>query len=91
MSLEPTESRRSRLGLLSGLRDQALPRLEARLEPKLEPYPPEGLRERKKRMTRQLISDTATGMFLAAGFDEVRVADVAAADYPAPGHSKWRG
>ena len=39
----------------------------------------EGLRERKKRMTRQLISDTATGMFLEAGFDEVRVADVAAA------------
>jgi AcrR family transcriptional regulator len=75
MSLEPTESRRSRPGLLRGLRDQALPLLEARLEA----YPPEGLRERKKRMTRQLISDTATGMFLEAGFDEVRVADVAAA------------
>jgi AcrR family transcriptional regulator len=40
---------------------------------------PEGLRERKKRLTRQLISDTATGMFLEDGFDEVRVADVAAA------------
>ena len=39
----------------------------------------EGLRERKKRLTRQLISDTATGMFLQAGFDAVRVADVAAA------------
>jgi AcrR family transcriptional regulator len=39
----------------------------------------EGLRERKKRLTRQLISDMATGMFLEEGFDEVRVADVAAA------------
>lgn len=39
----------------------------------------EGLRERKKRLTRQRISDTATGMFIAHGFDEVRVADVAVA------------
>jgi AcrR family transcriptional regulator len=39
----------------------------------------EGLRERKKRLTRQLISDTATGMFLAEGYDAVRVVDVAAA------------
>ncbi len=39
----------------------------------------EGLRERKKRLTRQLISDTATAMFLEHGFSEVRVADVAAA------------
>ena len=39
----------------------------------------EGLRERKKRLTRQLIADTATGMFLAHGFDAVRVTDVAAA------------
>lgn len=39
----------------------------------------EGLRERKKRRTRQQISDTATRMFLDNGFDEVRVADVAAA------------
>lgn len=37
----------------------------------------ESLRERKKRLTRQLISDTATAMFLTHGFDEVRVADVA--------------
>lgn len=37
----------------------------------------ESLRERKKRLTRQLISDTATAMFLENGFDEVRVADVA--------------
>lgn len=39
----------------------------------------EGLRERKKRLMRQLISDTATEMFLARGFDEVRVSEVAAA------------
>jgi AcrR family transcriptional regulator len=39
----------------------------------------EGLRERKKRLMRQLISDTATVMFLERGFDEVRVCDVAAA------------
>jgi AcrR family transcriptional regulator len=45
----------------------------------LEGDPSEGLRERKKRLTRQQISDTATGMFLEHGFDEVRVADVAAA------------
>ena len=38
-----------------------------------------GLRERKKRITRQLISDTATAMFLEKGFEEVRVADVASA------------
>lgn len=37
----------------------------------------ESLRARKKRLTRQLISDTATAMFLAHGFDAVRVADVA--------------
>ena len=41
--------------------------------------PGEGLRERKKRLMRQLISDTATAMFLERGFDEVRVAEVAAA------------
>jgi len=38
----------------------------------------EGLRERKKRETRRLLSDTATRMFLARGFDAVRVAEVAA-------------
>ena len=36
-----------------------------------------GLRERKKRAMRRLISDTATGMFLERGFDEVKVTDVA--------------
>ncbi|MGH9045381.1 MAG: TetR/AcrR family transcriptional regulator [Acidimicrobiales bacterium] len=39
----------------------------------------EGLRERKKRLTRALISDTATAMFLERGFEEVKVADVAEA------------
>jgi AcrR family transcriptional regulator len=39
----------------------------------------QGLRERKKKLTRQLISDTATRMFLEHGFDAVRVVDVAAA------------
>lgn len=41
--------------------------------------PGEGLRERKKRRTRKLLSDTATKMFVARGFDEVTIADVAAA------------
>lgn len=43
-----------------------------------EVRPDEGLRERKKRMSRQLISDTATWMFCERGFDDVRVAEVAA-------------
>jgi AcrR family transcriptional regulator len=41
--------------------------------------PGEGLRERKKRLMRQLISNTATMMFLERGFEDVRVAEVAAA------------
>ena len=44
------------------------------------PEPPAGgLRERKKRLMRQQLSDTATAMFLERGFDGVRVAEVAAA------------
>ncbi|MFF4404425.1 TetR/AcrR family transcriptional regulator [Streptomyces sp. NPDC001404] len=39
----------------------------------------EGLRERKKRQTRQHISDVATGLFLERGFDAVTIADVATA------------
>jgi AcrR family transcriptional regulator len=38
-----------------------------------------GLRERRKQATRQAISDVATRMFAARGFDEVTIADVAAA------------
>jgi AcrR family transcriptional regulator len=41
--------------------------------------PNEGLRERKKRRVRQKISDVATAMFLAHGFDNVTVAQIAAA------------
>ena len=41
--------------------------------------PAGGLRERKKRLMRQLLSDTATAMFLERGFDAVRVAEVAEA------------
>ncbi|MHA6762612.1 TetR family transcriptional regulator [Streptacidiphilus sp. PAMC 29251] len=39
----------------------------------------EGLRERKKRLMRQQLSDTATEMFLERGFDAVRVAEIAEA------------
>jgi AcrR family transcriptional regulator len=39
----------------------------------------EGLRERKKRAMRQLISDTATRLFIARGFEQVTVDDVAVA------------
>jgi AcrR family transcriptional regulator len=38
----------------------------------------DGLRERKKRETRQRISDVATQMFIAHGFDAVTIADIAA-------------
>lgn len=38
----------------------------------------EGLRERKKRLTRQLISDTATMLFLERSFDEVKITEIAA-------------
>ena len=39
----------------------------------------EGLRERKKRQTRQRISDVAIGLFVAHGFDNVTIAEIAAA------------
>src|SRR5213080_1036628 len=39
----------------------------------------EGLRERKKRLMRQRLSDTATEMFLERGFDAVRVSEIAQA------------
>ena len=41
--------------------------------------PNEGLRERKKRQVRQKISNVATAMFLVHGFDNVTVAEIAAA------------
>lgn len=43
------------------------------------PNAPMSLRERKKRLTYQAVSDAAIGMFLERGFDKVSVAEVAAA------------
>ncbi len=40
-------------------------------------HPEEGLRERKRRLTRQLISDAATTLFSTQGFDNVKVSEVA--------------
>jgi AcrR family transcriptional regulator len=42
-----------------------------------EHHPEEGLRERKKRLTRQQISDVATTLFVVRGFDNVKVSEVA--------------
>ena len=47
--------------------------------PGTAPSEPEGLRERKKRLMRQLLSDTATQMFMERGFEAVRVTDIAEA------------
>jgi AcrR family transcriptional regulator len=49
------------------------------LDPDYAPGPNESLRERKKRRARQQISNMATAMFLAHGFDNVTVARIAAA------------
>jgi AcrR family transcriptional regulator len=47
--------------------------------PGSEPPEAEGLRQRKKRLLRQQLSDTATQMFMERGFDDVRVSEVAEA------------
>ena len=39
----------------------------------------EGLREQKKRLTRQQLSNTATELFIKQGFDNVTVSDISAA------------
>ncbi|MGX5185412.1 TetR/AcrR family transcriptional regulator [Streptomyces avermitilis] len=43
------------------------------------PAQPVGLRESKKQETRQLISDHATRLFLAQGFEQTTIAEIAAA------------
>ncbi|MEH0548187.1 TetR family transcriptional regulator [Streptomyces sp. B21-105] len=43
------------------------------------PASPPGLRESKKQETRQLISDVATGLFLAHGFEQTTIAEIAVA------------
>src|SRR3954452_7189241 len=45
----------------------------------METTSPNSLRERKKRQTREEIANTATALFADRGFDQVTIADVAAA------------
>ena len=48
------------------------------------PPAPEGLRDRKKRRTREAISDIATGLFFERGFEAVTLADIADAAEVSP-------
>jgi AcrR family transcriptional regulator len=57
----------------SGTVDWTVPR------PQGSGVPAEGLRERKKRLMRQQLSDTAAEMFMERGFDAVRVSEIAEA------------
>jgi len=59
--------------------DWAIGIMRDRAERAMHADPHVGLRERKKRVTRQLISDTATALFLQRGYHQVRVAEIAAA------------
>jgi len=67
--LHPGWSREEVLAAITGMRDA---------HPTAKPPREEGLRERKKRLTRQQISDVATLMFCERGFDTVRVSEIAA-------------
>jgi AcrR family transcriptional regulator len=49
----------------------------ARAEPTTAP--PEGLRERKKRQTRETIAETARRLFVERGFETVRISEIAEA------------
>ena len=52
---------------------------------------PAGLRARKKARTRDAIADAAISLFLARGFDQVSVADIAAAAEVRAGGARPRG
>ena len=52
---------------------------KARSDGSVDRHAPMSLRERKKQLTYQAVSDAAIGLFLRRGFDKVSVAEVAAA------------
>lgn len=61
-------------GMSRPIADPSLP-----IAPAAAKRPGESLRERKKRATRQLLADTAAELFMANGFDGVRVSEIAEA------------